>query len=129
MPEAVLRELEAHGRDDDAVKELRRHEWIRVIPTPEDPPSIAAWDLGPGESAVLALAHAESDSWAVIDDGQARRCARSIGVPFIGTLGLVFLAKQCGRITLARPILERLKASGMYLSDTILEQVLRRVGE
>ncbi|NCA91502.1 MAG: DUF3368 domain-containing protein, partial [Gammaproteobacteria bacterium] len=29
----------------------------------------------------------------------------------------------------ARPVLERLRDSGMYLSDAVLQRALRRVGE
>ena len=65
----------------------------------------------------------------MIDDGEARRCARSLSIPVIGTLGLVLLAKRVGRIPLARPVVERLRASGMYLSDVVINQALERVGE
>lgn len=129
VPSAVLQELEAHGRDDPAVKELGSHGWIKVVPAPEVHPSMTAWDLGPGESAVLSLAYAEPGAWAVIDGGQARRCARSLGIPVIGTLGPVLLAKQYGKIADARPVIDLLRASGMYLSDAIIDEVLRRTGE
>jgi predicted nucleic acid-binding protein len=129
VPLAVLSELEAHGVDDTTVTELRRHGWIRVIPAPEIHPSVAAWDLGPGESSVLSMALADPGSWAVLDDGRARRCARGLRIPVIGTLGLILLAKGLGRIPLARPVIDRLKVSGMYLSDEVIDQVLKRAGE
>jgi predicted nucleic acid-binding protein len=129
VPAAVLRELEAHGHDDPTVRAIRCLDWIHAIVEPVIAPEIAAWDLGPGESAVLSLARSEPDAWAVIDDGEARRCARSLGIPVIGTLGLVLLAKRIGRITLARPVVEQLRASGLYLSDIVIQQALERVGE
>src|SRR5947209_1017307 len=129
VPVAVLRELEAHGDDDPTVRVIRNLDWIRAIVEPEIAPDIAAWDLGPGEYAVLSMARLDPTAWAVIDDGEARRCARSLGIPVIGTLGLVLLAKRTGRITLARPVVEELQASGMYLSDFVIQQVLERVGE
>jgi predicted nucleic acid-binding protein len=46
-----------------------------------------------------------------------------------GTLGLVLVAKQRGRIPAARPVLESLRASGMYLSDSVLNKALALVGE
>jgi predicted nucleic acid-binding protein len=63
-----------------------------------------------------------------MDDWEGRRCARSLGIPFIETLGLVLLAKQIGRIPAARPVVERLRISGMYLSDRVIKEVLARVG-
>jgi predicted nucleic acid-binding protein len=50
-------------------------------------------------------------------------------VPLRGTVGLVLAAKQAGRIAAARPVLERLRDSGMYLSDAVLNRALSRVGE
>jgi predicted nucleic acid-binding protein len=129
VPVAVLRELEAHGYDDPTVRAIRSVDWITAIAEPEIAPEIAAWDLGPGESAVLSLAKSEPAAWAVIDDGEARRCARSLGIHVIGTLGLVLLAKRVGRITLARPVVDQLRASGMYLSDVVMNLALERVGE
>jgi hypothetical protein len=50
--------------------------------------SIEHWDLGPGESQVIALCISGSRS-AVLDDRAARRCAAAHNVPVIGTLGIV----------------------------------------
>lgn len=129
VPEPVFRELEAHGLDDPAVRAIREIDWINKVTGTKIVPAIADWDLGAGESAVLSLAKSEPGTWAVIDDGEARRCARSLSIPVIGTLGLVLLAKRVGRITLARPVVERLRASGMYLSDIVINQALEQVGE
>jgi predicted nucleic acid-binding protein len=65
----------------------------------------------------------------VIDDRDARRCAKALSIPHIGTLGLVLLAKRLGLIAAARPVAERLRLSGMYLSDQVLDDALARVGE
>jgi hypothetical protein len=47
VPAPVLRELEALGPNDPTVIEIRRRQWLRVVPAPEIHPSVAAWDLGP----------------------------------------------------------------------------------
>ncbi len=88
-----------------------------------------AWDLGAGESAVLELTRAFPGSTAVIDDLAGRRCAEALGLALRGTVGLVLAAKQDGRLAAARPVLERLRDSGMYLSDTVLQRALRLVAE
>lgn len=75
VPEPVLRELEAHGPDDPTARAIRDMDWISLVTGPKISPGIAAWDLGAGESAVLSLAKSEPGAWAVIDDGEARRCA------------------------------------------------------
>lgn len=57
------------------------------------------------------------------------RCATTLGIPIRGTLGLVLTAKQRGEISAARPVLEQLRLSGMYLSDWVMNQALALVGE
>jgi predicted nucleic acid-binding protein len=44
-------------------------------------------------------------------------------------VGLVLLAKEAGRISAARPLIRRLRESGMYLSDLVVNEALARVGE
>ena len=129
VPEPVIEEIHGHGMSDPTMQALDRASWLTIVPGPVIPPAIAAWRLGPGESAALALTLAEADSWAVIDDWGARRCARSLSIPVIGTLGLVFLAKEEGSIPAARPVVERLRRSGRYLSDEVIREALARVGE
>jgi len=91
-------------------------------------PEIAGWDLGAGESQVLAHALA-SGSEAVLDDFEARQCARALGVPTTGTLGVILRAKKSKLIPEARPLLEELLRRGLYLSKDVLEQALKEVGE
>jgi predicted nucleic acid-binding protein len=129
VPEAVIDEIRAHGLADPTVVAIGRASWLATAPAISIPPEVAAWDLGPGESAVLAHAMAEPGAIVVIDDRDARRCARSLKIPLIGTLGLVLRAKKEGWIPEARPVVERLRESGMYLSDQVIKESLALVGE
>ena len=92
-------------------------------------PSIAAWDLGQGESQVLTFALRETPMGVVLDDLQARKCAELFDIPLIGTLGLIVLAKRKGLIALAKPFIERLVAVGLYINSDILDRILIGVGE
>jgi predicted nucleic acid-binding protein len=129
VPEAVFEEIRAHGPADPTVVAISRVSWLATAIATSIPPEVARWNLGPGESAVLALARAESGAIVVIDDQGARRCARSLDIPLIGTLGLVLRARREGRIPAARPVVERLRGSGMYLSDQVINESLALVGE
>jgi predicted nucleic acid-binding protein len=78
---------------------------------------------------VLAWARAHPGTEAICDDLAARRCAKTLGIPVRGTVGIVLLAKQRGVVPAARPIMERIVRSGMYLSDRALNDALALVGE
>ena len=129
VPEAVASEIEVRGKSDPTAQALSMTSWLVVTQTPSIPAQIQAWGLGPGESSVIAWAHAHRGSEAIIDDLAARRCAAVFNIPVRGTLGLVLTAKQRGHISSARELLNQLRQAGMYLSDRVLNEALRRVGE
>jgi predicted nucleic acid-binding protein len=129
VPQPVAIEIRAYGDQDPTARALAAHGWLEVRPVEQVAPEILAWDLGLGESAVLELARAFIGSTAVIDDLAGRRCAEALGLSLRGTVGLVLAAKLTGRLAAARPVLERLRDTGMYLSDAVLQRALRRVGE
>jgi predicted nucleic acid-binding protein len=129
VPAAVAREILARGPRDLTAATLASSTWLKQVEDPAVPPGILAWDLGDGESSVLAWALAHSGARAVIDDLEARRCAESLGIPLRGTVGLILRARRAGLIDSARDALERLRRDGMYLSDRICAEVLREVGE
>jgi predicted nucleic acid-binding protein len=129
VPDAVLEEISRLGPHDPAIRAVQGSPWIQIVTTPVIPDVVRVWDLGAGETAVLAVALEAPDSMAVMDDQPARRCARVLGVPTQGTLGLVLLAKQQGLIPVVRPMLEQLKQAGMYLTDSLERQILEAAGE
>jgi predicted nucleic acid-binding protein len=129
VPEPVAVEIRAKGDMDPTAQGLASTPWLREAPGGPAPPIIASWGLGAGESSVLALAQAHPGMEAIIDDLTGRRCAALLGIPVRGTLGIVLTAKQRGVIPAARPVLEQLIESGLYLSRQVLNTALQRVGE
>ncbi|MBI2435709.1 MAG: DUF3368 domain-containing protein [Candidatus Hydrogenedentes bacterium] len=129
VPEPVALEIRAKGSTDITARTIDATPWIEVIPTGRVPGFILEWGLGRGESSVLAHAVSHPGIVAIIDDLAARRCAATWGVPVRGTLGIVLAAKQRGLIPSARSVMEELIASGLYLSPSLLNAALRKVGE
>jgi predicted nucleic acid-binding protein len=129
VPETVASEIARRGTSDPTARAIADLDWLLVTQTPPVPSQIQAWGLGQGESSVLAWAHAHPGTEAIVDDLAARRCAAALQIPVRGTLGLVLVAKQRGRITAARPVLVQLRRGGMYLSDGVMNQALALVGE
>ncbi len=78
---------------------------------------------------MLAWALSRPGTIAVLDDQKARTYAGSLGISFIGTLGIVLRAKLQGVVPQARPIVQDLIARGMYLSRAVAEKALALVGE
>jgi predicted nucleic acid-binding protein len=129
VPEAVAREILARGPRDLTVASLASSTWLKQVEDPAVPPGILAWDLGDGESSVLAWALAHPGMPAIIDDLEGHRCAESLGITLRGTVGLVLRTRRAGVIDSARDALERLRRGGMYLSDRLCAEVLKEVGE
>jgi len=129
VPEAVAIEIQAYGETDVTAQALSATDWLVVVKTPPVPTVIQSWDLGAGESAVLTWGYLNPGTEVILDDLAARRCAAALGISVRGTLGLVLRAKQEGIIPAARPILEQLRLSGMYLSERVMNQALALVGE
>ena len=128
VPESVAREVRAHHHGESG-KVLETYQWLKVVSGVPVPSLIQAWGLGDGESSVLAWAHAHPGTVAILDDLAARRCAAVLGISVRGCLGLVLRAKQRGVIPAARPVAERLRSTGLFLSEQVLNQALALVGE
>lgn len=122
VPRAVASEVLAYGNNDPTALAMRDCAWLVVRDIDVMPLQIAQWDLGKGESEVLAWAMAHPGTVAIVDDLSARRCATTLGIPVRGTVGLVLNAKRTGRIPAVRPVFEQLASMGMYLSPKTLDQ-------
>lgn len=86
-------------------------------------------DLGPGETAVLALALESRDALVILDDGLARRHAERLNLRLTGTLGLLVDAKRAGYIDAVAPLLDALQGLRFRLHPATRLAVLRLAGE
>ena len=129
VPSAVFNKITAGRPGDPTARAIAEADWLAIVETPPAPEPIQAWDLGRGESSVLTWGYAHPGTEIIVDDLAARRCAAALGIPVRGTLGLVLVAKKRAIIPRARPIIDRLRQSGMYLSDRLVEESLRHVDE
>ncbi|ELR97738.1 DUF3368 domain-containing protein [Gloeocapsa sp. PCC 73106] len=129
VPKAVADEIMAYGEEDITYQQLKQNSWLQITPIENIPSIIQNWDLGQGESEVLAYSYLNQRPECIIDDLAGRRCAIALKIPVRGTLGIVLLAKQKGEISKAKPIIQELRKTGMYLSDAVISKALSLVGE
>ena len=128
VPRAVITEINA-GPVGDPARLFLDSTPLPIVSVVADP-IILAWDLGSGEIEVLSHAFSHADWKVVIDDGAARRCARALDIPLIGTLGIIIKARQVGLIPAAAPLLRELRAQGFRLNERVVRTaLLKTVGE
>jgi uncharacterized protein len=65
----------------------------------------------------------------LLDDAQARRVAERLAIRRIGTLGILRRAKKAGLIPALKPYIQTMQANGIYIRFSLVETVLRDVGE
>ena len=129
VPAAVIREVTVRREEALLMEFLETLSPLQIEPNCEVCPEVLAWALGSGESQVISIAARLGVARAVLDDLEARRCAKSMNIRVIGSLGVVVKAKQMGLIPKAKPIIERLRLVGLYLNDAIVNRALAQAGE
>jgi predicted nucleic acid-binding protein len=125
VPSAVVAEVLA-GPPGDPARQALEGGWGSRVVDHGTPAAVLEWSLGRGETSVLAVAIAMPGLVAVLDDAEARACARALGVPCIGTLGLVLRAAVEGRLDGALATLRALRGVGVHLDGTTIRQALAR---
>jgi uncharacterized protein len=92
-------------------------------------PQILRAALGPGESEAICLALEISAQWVILDERPARRLAQALGLPVIGTLGILLASKRRGLLTAVRPCIDALVNLGFHISPGLYDLVLADAGE
>lgn len=128
VPAKVLQEVEQGRSIDESANMAISWAQTRVTSDVKVPASIERWDIGLGESQVMAHC-LNTPRWAVLDDRMARRCAESHSILTIGSIGIILRAKEHGGVTHAKPWIEKLKTAGMYIGDDIIMRCLAAIGE
>ncbi|HEY3233861.1 MAG TPA: DUF3368 domain-containing protein [Polyangiaceae bacterium] len=124
-PRTVWAELVQGGTRPEVVAAIKTAGWIDVV---EDP---IAQDLGldPGETAAILLAEQLHADALLIDDRRGRAVAAARGIVVIGTLGILAGARRAGALERAALVVTELRADGFRLSDDLVAEFLRGLGE
>lgn len=112
-----------------ALQQAQAQGWITVL---DDAQALSALrplpSLDAGETAAIALA-LELKATVLMDERLGRDVAHRRGLAVVGSAGVLIKARQMGLLPAVAPVLARMKAEGYFMSDALVREVLRRVGE
>lgn len=129
VPDVVIREVMAGGSERPGFPEIPSASWLeRVHHSAPEP--LLAFELGAGESAVIATAHRMKARLVLIDERRARRIAeQAYGFRVKGSAGILVSAKRAGLVPAVGPLLEEMARQGYFLSRRLLHRALLEAGE
>lgn len=123
IQEEVYDEVVRRGEGMPGAVEVARSEWIKEMNVQNrfavESLSLTL-DKGEAEATVLSK---EKDALLLIDDGDGRRTAELLGLKITGTVGIILLASQDGKLDL-KTTLDDLMAVGFRLSEREYKQIL-----
>jgi len=129
VPSAVVEEIGVKTDGKFILDALDNCKQFHIMKDIDVPTEIMVWDLGAGETQVIALGVKHNTERIVLDDLKVRRCAKAMGQSVIGTLGLIARAKRLGYIEKAEPIIRQICLTGLYASEDLITWVLKEVNE
>lgn len=131
IPKAVFNELlvlENFGYDLTPVHEAS---WLKTAePLNKDLEEKLKLVLDNGESAAIALAQELKPDYLAIDEKKGRKVAVSMGIPIIGLVGILILAKRFSLIDSVKPVMDELvELAGFRVNTKFYARILKEVGE
>lgn len=124
IPEAVVSEI-LQAPAHDAARQALEAGWGPKPVTVAPDMGVLEWGLGAGETTVLSLAR-QANAVAIVDDRAARIACKALGIPLIGSLGVVLRARIEGRISSSVEVLKALRGVGLYLDNKVIQVALKK---
>lgn len=126
VPRSVYDEVVIAGAGLMGSAEVAAATWLEVEDVVPDPG--LAQTLDRGEAAAIPLA-ARLGATLLCDDAAGRAEAGRRGIPVIGTFGVLLQAKRGGLLEHIRPVIENMRAAGLYASEALVRELLVAAGE
>ena len=130
IPDAVYRELSVKAESVCKKTVDRSLDWIRVENIQNEmAKAMYKTQLHEGEVEVMILSKEIAADVVIIDDANAKKHAKYLGLPVTGTLGVLIKAKQEGYVEALKPVLQQMIEHGIYISNSLVALCLKQVGE
>ncbi|MBW7871094.1 MAG: DUF3368 domain-containing protein [Flavobacteriia bacterium] len=128
IPQEVYFEIEK-GKSKNYYIDLNTIDWIRILKI-SNPEAVSYFiDLDKGEAETIILANEIKADLVIIDEILGRFHANNIELKVTGTIGLLLKAKEAGHIDQIKPLLYELKNKGIWLSEDLINEILKLANE
>ena len=122
IPKAVYDEVT--GNDLKGSNEVKHADWIKVVKLKDHESVTFLSVLDAGEAEAIALAIKQNADLILLDDLAGRRAANAYGIEVMGTLGLLKVMYQRGRIENMKTTLDELQKQGFWMSTALYDKML-----
>lgn len=124
LPEAVYREVVVAGAGRSGAASVGQAcgDWMRVVPA-QDQQEVSALRaaLDEGEAEVIVLGQELHAGLLLLDNREPRVFARGLGLPVMGTLGVLLAAWRKGLVEDPLRDAQRLRQVGFWLDDKLFD--------
>ncbi|HMB89821.1 MAG TPA: DUF3368 domain-containing protein [Rhodothermales bacterium] len=133
IPQAVLEEfkLETDLPGTALLKKALAEGWLRVKDVANRPfVEVLRREVDAGEAEAIVLAVEQRASWVLLDEQEARRIARTLGLPMTGALGILLTAYRTGQLPSLRTAIRQLREeAGFWIAPALEADLLAQMGE
>lgn len=124
IPPVVYKELLGKSGTEWEEIESALNDFIKVMEPDhsDNATELAIASLDEGERQTIKLAaNLRGDVLLLIDDKAGREAASRLNIPITGTIGILLLAKEKGWLANVTLLIDKLRNSGYWFSDELIE--------
>ncbi len=128
IPKAVYEECVVEGKP--GADEIGSSNWIEVREVKDvHLKRVLQMFLDEGEAEAIVLAIESNADLILLDEAEARKIAKSLGLRVTGTIGILLKAKKLGLIKRLKEEIDALRKTGFWISEKLIYKILQEAGE
>ena len=125
IPRAVYEEVCMEGESRIGAKSLKSADFFHIVSIKNsEARQFLSTSLHKGEIEVMILAKELEADLIIIDDYQARKHAKFLGLKITGTLGILLKAKKKNLIENIKPFLDTLIKNDIYIGKKLYQKII-----